>query len=312
MFSAYSVTRSEPGRPCWADIVSAKLGTTRVEAVRGEGGFFGQLSLFNLGYLRLAHVRLRGAAVRGMRRRTNIGRQSFSWLAASLNGGFELCYSGRSAVLEPGRIAILDPRRTYVTTFAQNSEVLWVRVPHAFLEPHLAGAAQVIIDGGSGAGRIAFDTLRSLLGQAGSLHPGEGRPVADGLVSMLEAAGVGAHGHRKGGTAAGDSTLQRVKAFVLDNLSDDSLCAHSIAVANGVTSRYINRLFEREGMSLMRWVWQQRLENARRVLAHTRETHAVGGVAYAYGFKSASHFSHAFRRQFGHAPSSTSQDTADE
>lgn len=308
MFSASSVTQSEPGRPCWADIVTSKLGTTRVEAVRGEGGFFGQLALWNLGYLRIAHVKLRGAAVRGMRRRTNTGRQAFSWLAASLSGGFELCYGGRSSVFEPGRMAILDPRRTYVTTFAQNSEVLWVRVPHAFLEPHFAGVAQTIIDGTNGAGRIAFDTLNSLLGQVGALNPGEGKPVADGLINILAAAGVGTFGWGDREFAGRASTLQRVKVFVLDNLSDDSLSARSIAAANGLTSRYINRLFEPEGVSLMRWVWRQRLEGARAVLASKREPPAVGNVAYAYGFKSVSHFSHAFRRQFGYAPRATACD----
>jgi len=306
MFSASSVTHSEPGRPCWADIVTSNLGTTRVEAVRGEGGFFGQLALWNLGCLRLAHVKLRGAAVRGMRRRTNTGRQAFSWLAASLSGGFELCYGGCSSVFEPGRMAILDPRRTYVTTFAQNSEVLWVRVPHAFLEPHFGGVAQTIIDGTNGAGRIAFDTLNSLLGHAGALNPGEGKPIADGLISMLAAAGVGAS--RAADLAGPASTLQRVKAFILDNLSDDSLSACSIAAASGLTARYINRLFEPEGVSLMRWVWRRRLEGARAVLASKREPHAVGNVAYAYGFKSASHFSHAFRRQFGYAPRATASD----
>ncbi len=308
MFSASSVTHSEPGRPCWADIVTAKLGTTRVEAVHGEGGFFGQLALWNLAYLRVAHVKLRGAAVRGMRRRTTTGRKAFSWLAASLSGGFELCYGGRSSVFEPGRMAILDPRRTYVTTFAQSSEVLWVRVPHAFLEPHFAGVAQTIIDGTNGAGRIAFDTLNSVLGQADALNPGEGKPIADGLINMLAAAGVGifgAGGHELAGRA---STLQRVKVFILDNLSDDSLSARSIAAASGLTSRYINRLFEPEGVSLMRWVWRQRLDGARAVLASKREPHAVGNVAYAYGFKNASHFSHAFRRQFGYAPRTTARD----
>jgi AraC-like DNA-binding protein len=279
-----------------------------VEAVRGEGGFFGQLALWNLGYLRLAHVKLRGAAVRGMRRRTSTGRQAFSWLAASLSGGFELCYGGRSSVFEPGRMAILDPRRTYVTTFAQDSEVLWVRVPHAFLEPHFAGVAQTIIDGTNGAGRIAFDTLRSLLGQVGALNPGEGKPVADGLINMLAATGAGAFGAREQELAGRTSTLQRVKLFVLDNLSDDSLSARSIAAANGLTSRYINRLFEPEGVSLMRWVWQQRLEGAHAVLANKGEPHAIGNVAYAYGFKNASHFSHAFRRQFGYAPRATARD----
>ncbi len=308
MFSASSVTHSEPGRPCWADIVTTKLGTTRVEAVRGEGGFFGQLALWNLSYLRVAHVKLRGAAVRGMRRRTTTGRKAFSWLAASLSGGFELCYGGRSSVFEPGRMAILDPRRTYVTTFAESSEVLWVRVPHAFLEPHFAGVTQTIIDGTNGAGRIAFDTLKSLLGQADALNPGEGKPIADGLINMLAAAGVGTFGAGELELAGRASTLQRVKVFILDNLSDDSLSARSIAAASGLTSRYINRLFEPEGVSLMRWVWRRRLEAARAVLASKREPHAIGNVAYAYGFKNASHFSHAFRRQFGYAPRATARD----
>ncbi len=308
MFSASSVTQSEPGRPCWADIVTSKLGTTRVEAVRGEGGFFGQLALWNLAYLRVAHVKLRGAAVRGMRRRTTTGRKAFSWLAASLGGGFELCYGGRSSVFDPGRMAILDPRRTYVTTFAQNSEVLWVRVPHAFLEPHFAGVAQTIIDGTHGAGRVAFDTLKSLLGQAGALNPGQGKPIADGLINMLAAAGVGTFGAGEHGLAGRASTLHRVKVFILDNLSDDSLSARSIAAASGLTSRYINRLFEPEGVSMMRWVWRQRLEGARTVLAIKREPYAIGNVAYAYGFKNASHFSHAFHRQFGYAPRATVRD----
>lgn len=308
MFSASSVTHSEPGRPCWADIVTSKLGTTRVEAVRGEGGFFGQLALWNLGYARLAHVKLRGAAVRGTRPRSTTGRKAFSWLAVSLSGGFELCYGHRSAVFEPGRMAILDPRRTYVTTFTQSSEVLWVRVPHAFLEPHFAGVTQTIIDGTNGAGRVAFDTLKSLLGQAGALNPGEGKPIADGLINMLAAAGVGTFGAAEHELAGPASTLQRVKVFILDNLSDDSLSARSIADASGFTSRYINRLFEREGVSLMRWVWRQRLEGARALLASTRSPQAIGNVAYAYGFKNASHFSHAFRRQFGHAPSVTARD----
>ena len=77
MWSAHSVTHSQPGRPCWADIITAHLGTARVEAVRDEGGFFGQLALAKLGRLQIAHVALRGAAVRGMRRRGLGARSRF-------------------------------------------------------------------------------------------------------------------------------------------------------------------------------------------------------------------------------------------
>jgi AraC family transcriptional regulator, positive regulator of tynA and feaB len=297
MLSAHSVTHSEPDRPCWADIVMSNLGTSRVEAVRGEGGFFGQLALANLSYLRIAHVTLAGAAVRGMRRRGYGGRQAFSWLAVSLGGGFELAYNGRSTVMTPGGMAILDARRTYVTTFATNSEVLWVRVPQAFVQSQFAAAPQITIDGAKGAGRILFDAVNSVWTQAAHLDPSQGRRIADGLVNMIAAAGIGQT------TATSASALQRVKAFILENLSDESLSANLVAAANGLTARYINKLFEREGMSLMRWVWSQRLQAARAALARGQlDSHSIGDVAYAYGFKSASHFSHAFRRCFGYPP----------
>lgn len=301
MFSAVSVTQSEPGRRCWAEIITSELGTARVEAVAGEGGFFGQLSVCNLSYLRIAQVTLRGAAVRGMRRRSGGGREAFSWLAASLGGGFEVCYNTRSAVVEPGRMAILDARRTYVTTFAPNADVVWVRVPHELLSRYFSGPDQVLIDGGSGAGRILFDTLKVAVDEAAHLPAESRQPVADGLVRMIGAIGAGAE--HVCAPKAHVSPLERVKSFVLENLADDSLSAKSVAVASGLTARYVNKLFEREGSSLMRWVWQQRLKGARAALTSGDESFpSIGSVAYSYGFKSASHFSHAFRRTFGHSP----------
>ena len=292
MLSANSVTHSEPGRPCWAEIVISNLGTSQVEAVRDEGGFFGQLALANLGYLRIAHVTLRGAAVRGMRRRRHSGRQAFSWLAVSLRGAFELSYNGRSTVMVPGGMAILDARRSYVTTFARNSEVLWVRVPQTLVESHFTASTQIIIDGANGAGRVLFDAVNSVLAQAAHLDAAQGRRVADGLANMIAAAGMGCEDGPPE-PATPQSALQRVQAFILENLADDSLSADSVAAANGLTARYINKLFEREGASLMRWVWRQRLEAARAALAREQfDSHRIG----------TSHFSHAFRRCFGYPP----------
>lgn len=301
-FTADSVTRSEPGRPCWSEIITSTLGTSRVEAVRDEGGFFGRLHLSPLGYVRIAHVELRGAPVRGMRRRARGGRQAFSWLAVSVRGDFEIVYNGRSAVIEPGRMAILDARRTYVTTFAAECEVLWVRLPQAWVESQFSASTQILIDCAQGAGRVLLNAIDTVAAQAAHLDPAQGRRVANGLLAMTAAAGMG----RDADTATlrtPSAALRRVKAFILANLTDETLSADSVAAANGLTVRYINKLFEREGASLMRWVWQQRLEAARAALAQrTLDSHSIGTVAYAYGFKSASHFSHAFRRYFGYPP----------
>ena len=183
-------------------------------------------------------------------------------------------------------MAILDARRTYVTTFAPDSEVLWVRVPHAFVESHFAAPAQVTIDGSKGAGRILFGAVNFALMEAKRLNVYQSQRVADGLLAMIAAVGLGRDDCLTEPSTP-TSALRRVKAFLLENLSDDSLSADAVAAANGLTVRYINKLFEREGASLMRWLWRQRLHAARAALARgDHEPHAIRSVAFAYGLKS--------------------------
>ncbi|HEX6998370.1 MAG TPA: helix-turn-helix domain-containing protein [Gammaproteobacteria bacterium] len=308
VLTARSVTRSYPGRPCWAEIVTSALGTSAAEVLDSEDRFFGRLVLWNLGALKLAHVNLRGAVVRGVRRSgASGGVASYLWLATSLTGCFELGFDRRTALIEPGTIAILDVRRTYVTTFSSDNDLLWVRVPRAYLEPSLAGRQQVIIDGSYGGGKVAFETLKTVLGQAPNLRPYDGGVIAEGVVSMVRAAAYAAgEGALDGRLGLHDKTLNRVKAYIRENLADESLSASSIARATGLSVRYINKLFEREGTSLMRWTWRQRLEGARSALANAEsDERAIGEIAYAFGFKNASHFSRAFRRYFGDAPRNT-------
>ncbi|MFO1295542.1 MAG: helix-turn-helix domain-containing protein [Rubrivivax sp.] len=52
----------------------------------------------------------------------------------------------------------------------------------------------------------------------------------------------------------------------------------------------------------MRWVQAERLHACRRELAE-RGTRTIGDVAFDWGFNHPSHFSRAYRRLFGVAPS---------
>jgi len=75
-----------------------------------------------------------------------------------------------------------------------------------------------------------------------------------------------------------------------------------VANSMGISRRYLTRLFERDGSSVMRYVLQQRLERAKRILTNGGAVLRISDVAWQCGFVSAAHFSRAFKKQYGRSP----------
>lgn len=98
-------------------------------------------------------------------------------------------------------------------------------------------------------------------------------------------------------------TLTRVKRHVLEHLHDPELNPMLIEQSIGISSRYINKLFEAEEASLMRYVWNLRLERCAQDLANPQcAALRVSDVALRWGFNDMSHFSRVFRERFAMSP----------
>jgi AraC-like DNA-binding protein len=97
--------------------------------------------------------------------------------------------------------------------------------------------------------------------------------------------------------------MQAVKADIAQHLEGDVSPA-TLAQRQGVTPRYLHKLFEREGVTLSRFVLGQRLARVHRRLAAPGSADAtISAIAYAAGFRDLSTFNREFRRQFGMTPS---------
>ena len=106
------------------------------------------------------------------------------------------------------------------------------------------------------------------------------------------------------GRAASPAEAHRraIRLHVERRLGDPGLTPAAIAAATALSPRYVHRLWAQEGAeTLGRHILRRRLERARADLEHGEDT--VTQVAFRWGFRSPAHFSRAYRRHFGVAPS---------
>ena len=79
---------------------------------------------------------------------------------------------------------------------------------------------------------------------------------------------------------------------------------NAVASRQGISPRYIQKLFDLEGTTFTEFVLRERLSRARRMLADLRLAgRTIANIAYDAGFADLSNFNRSFRQQYGVTPS---------
>ncbi|WP_229266744.1 AraC family transcriptional regulator [Leptospira sp. severe_002] len=98
--------------------------------------------------------------------------------------------------------------------------------------------------------------------------------------------------------------LRAIKEDILAGLSRQTLSAETLAKRHGITPRYVNMLFEAEGVSFSEFVLAQRLARVHRMLGDPRfADRPISAIAFEVGFGDLSYFNRTFRRRYGLTPS---------
>ena len=96
---------------------------------------------------------------------------------------------------------------------------------------------------------------------------------------------------------------QRIMRFARENLGDSNLDGNTIAQAVNLSPRHVYQIFDGEDKPLMRWVWSERLARCRHDLEQPAlQSRSIGEIAFQWGFSNVSHFSRAFKAEFGVTP----------
>jgi len=99
-----------------------------------------------------------------------------------------------------------------------------------------------------------------------------------------------------------DSFIQKIRKVMEENLDDDNFDVHQLCLSAGMSRSQLYRKFKSlTNTSVLDYFWILRLHKAKNLLQTTAMN--ISEVAIAVGFKNLSHFSKAFKNQFGMNPS---------
>jgi AraC-like DNA-binding protein len=126
--------------------------------------------------------------------------------------------------------------------------------------------------------------------------------VHDLMALALGASGDAAEiAHGRGLRAA---RLHAIKADIRASLGEQGLSLTAVAARHGVTPRYVQMLFERDGSTFSQFLRGERLAHVHRMLRNPLHmSRSISALAYDAGFGDLSHFNRAFRQRYGATPS---------
>jgi AraC-like DNA-binding protein/quercetin dioxygenase-like cupin family protein len=219
------------------------------------------------------------------------------------SGEIEMEQDGTHIRLREGSLVIFDGSNRYTQTSKANSRAIALRVAKASLENRgrLFSRRSMFVPNLTSPD---VELLRSLI--EGATAYGENcsdhnaRLVADYLTDLLGIATNAAKLPVR--LVRSDVMLGKIKRFIDRNVGNEHIDIAMVASAMGVSKRHLNRLFEREGSSVMRYVLQQRLAKATEILTSGDVDVRISDIAWQCGFVSAAHFSRVFRKHYGKSP----------
>ncbi|AOJ93638.1 MULTISPECIES: helix-turn-helix domain-containing protein [Burkholderia] len=296
-----------------ADYWSAALASSFVkldfEPTTSRSGrpFTGHIDQGSLAYVDVAVVNSRAQEVHRTSRLVRQEDADLFLISVQVAGRGELEQDGRQAVLSAGDCSLYDTTRPYHLSFRDDFEQLVLSIPRDRLRIRIPAADRLTaipIRGVNGLGSLFFDLVTSIPRNLESMTAQVRESVSNSVLDLVATALAGLPSPIPAPASnLKQFHLNRIKSYVIENLSDAELDIARIAQTLGMSVSSLYRAFASEGCPLSQWIWDQRLHACRKALLDESCANlSAKQIAMSWGFNDPAHFSRAFRRKFGESP----------
>ncbi len=294
------------GRREWLqDTISREY--TKVEVTpQANVNIFNEMSLYELGRLRLSFVRSSALTIERKKTEPHHVSQDNYLGVVLMSGHYHLKQAGREVSLKPGDMAIYDATRPHQITCSQGLSKLILTIPRTDMHARLSSVDQCMalrIPGQQGIGLIAGSFIRQVVQQVEHLDGYALSALSEQALDMFTLSLTSITPQSYTLSRSRSVALQTVKSFVEQHFKSPTIDTATVAARTGFSARYINTLFSEEDTSLMRYIQHRRLYQCSKDLRSvTRKGVSISEIAFNCGFNDFSHFSRAFKQQFGCSP----------
>jgi AraC-like DNA-binding protein len=288
----------------WSAAVWSRMGGMEAEAVERQvfsgTAHIGRLGDVLVGGRKVSHHR--AARTPRLIRQSDMGLISLMF-----QFGGEVCIeqSDRQLVLNANQWCLYDGSRPYSMLIRSPADQVAVHVPRKALMKGGVDTSQLLLRAFSietGIGHVLSQSVQSTVASLDTLERHSESALGEFLVELARLAVAENTGeiHLR---SSRDIMVQRIKAYVRNNIADENLSIDKIASALRCTKRYLHKVFQHEDVHLNRYIWSLRLEHCGQDLANPRMlTRSITDIAFSWGFSNSAHFSRAFKDHFGMPP----------
>lgn len=239
----------------------------------------------------------------------NPDHNSAIWLATLIAGEAVLETAGTQTPLTPGAIIVGASGVDSALRTTSDFEMLFIKLPQLAVSPRLIsplGQRVGVLDTRSGIEKIFHGLLANIAGTLETLGDDQFQPIEQSIIEFLVAclASDGRIESRGGAAGARASHLNRLCMRIETMLHDPELSLNGVAADNGVSSRYVQKLFTGANTTFSSYLKRRRLERCYAdLISPIHAQLAISEICFRWGFSDAAHFSRAFRERFGLSPS---------
>jgi AraC-like DNA-binding protein len=222
--------------------------------------------------------------------------------------GQSLNLQDRSEILlAQGDLMLCDPARPYTIRFDNPNRMLVLRIPSERLAERVADPEALCgrrLAGDGLAGALLTSFIRTLWVNAAEAGDVMGEALQDAALSLLAAAALEGQGQAPASRGAQPDlgARARIKRFIDENLCDPDLSVGRVADKLGVSPRYVQMVFAGIATTPLAYIRRKRLERAARALREDGVACNITELSFSLGFNDLSHFSRAFKAQYGVGP----------
>jgi AraC-like DNA-binding protein len=230
------------------------------------------------------------------------------WLGVLLDGKAEMETQSSGATVNSEAILFGATGVDATLRLNTNFTMVLARLPEVAISSRLIaplGRRVGILGGHLGLEPIFRCLIVEAARNISGLTPEMAQPLELALIEFLVAClASGRETEARGGAlGARASYLRRICQKIELQLPDPNLSLPQVAAANGVSPRYLQKLFTQNHQTFGAYIKQRRLDRCHAdLLSPIHAQLSISEICFRWGFNDAAHFSRSFRQHFGLSP----------